>query len=153
MQLLRRYFLVFSIAISKMRVAMLAVGNEGTAFGCTVLSLWMGGKWVYLPKAPENQQRERRHSGWRGPASATYSCGHGFLSHYLQGVDHWDVAKPPGNGQGSVPILARGKGGQGIKKSFPVSWWLCVPTRFIHTKQRVSVSLVPPTVLHKTLLH
>ena len=47
-------------------------------------------------------------------ASTTHSCGHGLFGHHLQGVHHRDVAKPPGNGQGSVPVLARGKWGLGI---------------------------------------
>lgn len=54
---------------------------------------------------------------------------------------------------GQCSHSARGKWGQGIKKVIPRSQCLCVSTCFAHTKQKVTVSLVPPTAIHKTLFH
>lgn len=109
----------------------------------TRLCLWTEERRFISEKPRENLLSGNWLSGLQGPASTTYRRGDGLLSHNLQGVDHRDVAKPPGNGEGRVPVLAGGRCGQGINKSFHTSQGLYVSTRFAYRKPKANVSSVP----------
>lgn len=99
------------------------------------------------------RKRVRWLSGQPGPAATTYRRGNGLFGHNLQGVDHWDVAKPPGDGQGRVPILWRGRRGPGVSRlaawlgacALPHAWPVRNLGRASHRPQ--------PTVTHVTPFH
>lgn len=122
---------------------MLTANNEVTTFGNMALCLWTEERRFIFEKPRENLLPGNWLSGLQGPASTTYRRGDGLLSHNLQGVDHRDVAKPPGNGEGRVPVLAGGRCEQGINKSLHTSQGLYVSTCFAYMKPKASVSSVP----------
>lgn len=117
--------------------------NSGaTASGNTARSL-DGGDKVCLCKARDNLLSEKWLPWSLRPAPTTHRCGNGLFSHDLQRVDHRDVAKPPGNGQGSVSILARGSvDGELTSHSRHLSAWV-FPHASTYTNAQVSVSSAP----------